>query len=137
MPSRRKTWVYRPPKQAKPPIPDALKQEVDAMARDLIESVLKPQHIKPPPTDERFNYLVDIYTTWYRSYFYFCATYASSGPTAISPYFEVRFARLEYRGGDRLGLAYMRHTGQWVEVYASLTLDECLAAIKDEPYFLP
>jgi hypothetical protein len=137
MPTRRKTWVYSPPQQAKPRVPDALKREVDAKARALIEAVLKPQHVKPPPADERFNYLVDIYTKWYRCYFYFCATYASPGPTALSPSFEVRFARLEYLGTDRFSLAFMRHTGQWVELYPSLTLDECLAAIKDEPYFLP
>jgi hypothetical protein len=137
MPTQRKTWVYSPPKPAKPTIPDALKREVDARARDLIEVVLKPQHVKLPPADARFNYIVDIDTKWYRSYFYFCATYASPGPTALSPSFEVRFARLEYRGADRFSLAFMRHTGQWIELYPSLTVDECLAAIADEPYFLP
>lgn len=118
-------------------MPDALKREVDAKARGLIESMLKPEHIKPPPEDDRFNYLVDLSTKWHGSYFYFCATYCSPGPTAISPSFEVRFARLAYGGGDRFNLAYMRYTGQWVELYAGLSVDECLAAIRDQPHFLP
>jgi len=31
--------------------------------------VLKPPHVKPPSGDERFNYIVDIYSEWYRNYF--------------------------------------------------------------------
>ena len=37
-PSRRKTWVYVPPKP--------VKADVEAKARVLVESVLKPLHIK-------------------------------------------------------------------------------------------
>jgi hypothetical protein len=102
-----------------------------------VEEVLKPQHIQPPPKDERFNYLVDIYTKWHQSYFYFCATYHSPGPNAISPSFETRFARLAFVGNNRFDLSYMRHTGQWWELYSGLTLNEALAAIRDEPHFTP
>ena len=137
MPTRRKTWVYSPPKPARPKIPVTLKPELDGKAGELVESVLKPGHIKPPPEDDRFNYLVDIFTRWRGSTLYFCATYCSPGPTAISPSFETRFARLTYIGADRFALAYMRYTGQWVEMYPSLSADECLAAIRDEPHFQP
>ncbi|MBV9280079.1 MAG: hypothetical protein JOZ41_08370 [Chloroflexi bacterium] len=135
MPKRPKMWVYSPPKPPKPAVPEALKREVDAKASELVASSLKPKYIKPPPEDQRFNYVVDIFTKWYRSYFYFCATYRSPGPTAISPFFEARFARLEYIGADRFALAYMRHTGQWAEIYPDLSLDECLAAVRDDPFF--
>ncbi len=30
------------------------------------------------------------------------------------------------------GLGY---TGQWVQIYTDLTVDECLAAVRDDPYF--
>ena len=137
MTNRRKRWVYAPPKPSKPSVPAAIKADVEAKARALVESVLKPLHVKPPPEDERFNYIVDIGTKWYRSYFYFIATYRSPGPTALSPSFEAKFARLEYRGPNHFGLAFMRHTGQWVEPYPDLSLDECLEAIRDDPFFIP
>ncbi len=116
MAKRRKTWVYGPPKAAKPTVPAALRVEVEAKARELVESVLKPLHVKPPPEDERFNYIVDIGTKWYRSYFYLYATYRSPGPNALSPSFEAKFARLEYTGANSFSLAFMRHTGQWIEL---------------------
>ena len=137
MANRRKEWVYSPPKPAKPTVPPALKAEVGARANALVELALKPAHIKPPPADERFNYLIDINTKWYRGYFYFCATHCSPGPNAISPSFETRFARLEYAGGNGFNLAFMRHTGQWVELYPGLSLDEALATIRDDPSFHP
>ena len=58
-------------------------------------------------------------------------------PNAIAPFFEERFARLEYLADDNYNLAYMRHTGQWSEIYQDLSLEECLAAVRDEPHFLP
>jgi hypothetical protein len=133
----KKMWVFGPPKQAKPKVPEAVKAHVTAKANDLIDTVLKPAHIKPTAGDERFNYIVDLYSRWYRNYLYFCSRYACPGPNAISPYFEAKFARLEYAGYDRFHLAYMRHTGNWCEIYINLSLDECLAAIRDEPNFLP
>ncbi|HLC04203.1 MAG TPA: hypothetical protein VJK02_14300 [Anaerolineales bacterium] len=60
MAKRRKAWVYVPPKPAKPTVPAVLRAEVEAKARELVESVLKPLHVKPPPEDERFNYIVDV-----------------------------------------------------------------------------
>ena len=133
----RKMWVFSLPKQPKPKVPDAVKTNMEAKANDLIETVLKPNHIKPPSGDERFNYIVDIYSKWYRSYFYFCAKYACPGPNAISPFFETKFARLEYVDNECFNLSYMRHTGQWWEIYTELSLDESLDAIRDEPHFLP
>lgn len=83
MSKRQKTWVYNPPKPAKPKVPEALKAEVQAKATELVNTVLKPTHIKPPRKKQQFNYITDIYTKWYRSYFYFCATYAVPGPNAL------------------------------------------------------
>ncbi|MDQ3754928.1 MAG: hypothetical protein M3371_09370, partial [Acidobacteriota bacterium] len=88
MARRGKMWVYCPPKPPKPKVPETLKAEVSEKAEQLIESTLKRQYIKAPPKDDRFNYVVDLYTKWYRCYFYFCAKYACPGPSAISPFFE-------------------------------------------------
>lgn len=137
MAKQQKTWRPVSPKQLKQKLPDTLKAEVQTLANQLVESVMKPAHIKPPADNERFNYLVDIFTKWHHSYFYFCAKYCSPGPNAISPFFETKFARLAYIGNNRFGLSYMRHTGQWWEIYPDLSLDECLSAVRDEPHFQP
>jgi len=137
MAKRQKIWTYKPPKQPKPKVPDTIKWEVEAKARELIESILKPKHIKPPPLDKHYNYIVDIYTKWYRNYFYFCSKYACPGPNAISPYFEAKFARLEYIGNGHFNLSYMRHTEKWWEIYFDLSIDESIATIRDESLFLP
>ena len=126
--------MYSP---SKPKTPESLKATVKTKADELVETTLKPQNIKPPPEDMAFNYVVDIYTKWYRNYLYFCATYANPRPTAIASHFEIKFARLEYVEKDRYHLSYMRHTGKWWEVYPDLSLDECLTTIKDDPLFMP
>src|SRR5208337_1865743 len=41
---------------------------------------------------------------------YFCSTWRSPRSNAISEYFEISFARLEYAGGEKFNMAYMRHT---------------------------
>ena len=137
MTKRQKIWVYSPKRQPKPKVPEAVRIDLEAKAKELVNSILKPLHVKPSREDEQFNYIVDIYSKWYRNYFYFCSKYACPGPNAISPYFEAKFARLDYIGNGRFNLAYMRHTGKWCEIYPELSLDECLAAIRDAPHFLP
>lgn len=137
MSKSKKRWVYSPAKPDKATLPAHLKEEIEQKSQQLIDSFLKPTYIQPPPTEARFNYLTDIWTKWYRGYFYFCTTYASPGPTALSPSFEDRFARMEYVGNERFNLAFMRHTGQWWEIYTDLSVDECLNSIKNEPHFHP
>lgn len=133
----KKRWIYNPRKQSKSKIPESLKQTVKDKADELVNTVLIPQHVKPPPADNQFNYLANIYTKWYRNYFYFCSTYNVPGPNAIAPSFEDKFARLEYVGGDKFNLAYMRHTGQWHEIAQNMSLDEALDVIKDGELFTP
>ena len=137
MAKQRKTWVFSPPKPPPPPVPDDLKAEVERKAGALVEEFLKPQFIKPPPKNWRWNYIIDIHSKWHRSFFYFIATYRSRGPTAIRPTFEAPFTRLEYAGHRRFNLAYMRHTGKWWEVHQGLTLDKCLKTIREDSTFQP
>jgi hypothetical protein len=133
---RQKIWVYSPPK---PKVPHAVKVELEAKATELVNTVLKPEHIKPPPKNTRWNYIVDLYTKWHRNYFYFCAKYACPGPNALSPFFDTGFARLEYSGGvgrqSRFNLSYMRPTGRWWEIRHGLSLDRCLAEVRAEGLF--
>ena len=133
----RKPWEISPLKRPKTRLPDSLKTEVESKATALIEDVLKPKHILPIPKDEQFNYIIDIGAKWYRNYFYFFSTYACPGPNALSPTFEAKFARMEHLGNARFALYFMRHTGEWVGLYDSLSVDECMKAIQDDPWFVP
>lgn len=117
-------------------MPESVKEEVQTKANKLVADALKPQHVKPPPKKPRFNYITDIWTKWNGSYFYFGATYACPGPTAISPSFEAQFARLEYTGGSRFATSYMRPNGKWWELLQGLTLDECLDMEENDPHFI-
>jgi hypothetical protein len=129
------TWMIRPSRPKKPAIPDSLKAQADAKAKDLVETVLKPRFIQPPPKKPRFNYIIDVAAKWHGSSLYFVSTYACPGPTAISPSFEAKFARMEFACDDKFSLSFLRHTGKWVVLYDRLSLDECLDAIKDDPWF--
>jgi hypothetical protein len=137
MPQSKYRWVYAPEKPAPPKAPESLKREVETKANELVATVLKPKHVLPPPEDPQFNYIEDITTKWYRSYFYFTAIYRSAGPHTLGGTFEAKFARLEYLGTGRFNLAAMRHTGEWIEIFSDLSLDECLTAVRDDPWFHP
>ena len=140
MPKQQRAWVYSPPKPAKPPVSESVKAEVTKLADALVDAVLKPKYIQPPPAPHEFqhNYLTDIFTKWYRGCFYFCSVYACPGPNALSPSFEAKFARMDYLGKpSRFNLSFMRHTGEWVELYNNLTLDACMKAVSKEMWFHP
>jgi len=140
MAKKQRMWVYSPPKPPAPKVSASTKVIVQQKADELVEKVLKPKHIKPPPAPNEFqhNYIADIYTKWYRHYFYFCAKYNVPGPNALMPFFEAKFARLEYVRDNRFNMAFMRYTGnEWVEVYQDLSLGQCLAAVENDPYFEP
>jgi hypothetical protein len=132
----REPWNIRPAKKSAP-VAASLKAEVETKAKDLIEKVLKPKHVLPPMKDERFNYISDIGAKWYRNYFYFFSTYTCPGPNALTPMFESKFARMEYLGNRKFALYFMRYTGEWVGIYDSLSVDECMKAIQDDPWFVP
>lgn len=134
---RQKVWMIVPPKKVKCKVPEHIKIKVEEKAENLIQLVLKPEHIKTPQEKENFNYIVDIYSRWHRSYFYFCAKYRCPSPNRISEFFESRFARLEYIGNERFNLSYMRYTEQWIELLTGLSLDECLESIRNDPLYTP
>ena len=129
------TWLPRPSKPTKASIPETLKAQVDTKAKELVETVLKPKFIQPPPKKPRFNYVIDVAAKWHGSSLYFVSTYACPGPTAISPTFESKFARMEFVGGSKFSLSFMRHTGKWVQLFDGLTVDECVTAIRDDYWF--
>ena len=133
-----KRWVHSPSSKASGNTLDAAaKAQVRAKVRELIDRELKPKHVKPPPEDARFNYITDITMKWHGPTVFVVAVYACPAPNAISPSFEARFARLRADTGGKFDLSFMRHTGQWVELFQGQTLDECLENIRDDPWFTP
>ena len=137
MGKQRKAWMSGPAKQRTTSLPGTLKDEMDTKARELIENVLKPKHIQPPPEGFQFNLITDIKTKWIGSTCYFISIYACPGSNAIAPSFEEKFARMEHIGDAKFTLSFMRHTGKWVQLYAGISVDECLKAIQDDPWFMP
>lgn len=132
MATRKKTWVYNPPKQkkTKPQISEESKQNIQKKGNEIVEKVLKPEYLKPVPEDQKLNHIIDIYTKWYRNYFYFCVKYQCP-PDSYSKTFESKFARLEYLAEDEFQYSYMRHTEQWFSTYKG-TLNECLDHVTNE-----
>jgi len=126
-------WGASPP--STPKIPTSVKAAVTRQAQELVDTVLTPRYVREPPADPQWNYIVALSTRWYRSSLYFCATYCCPGPNALSPSFEERFARMAFAGDKRFHLAFMRYTGAWVVLYHDLPLEECLTAIRDDPWF--
>jgi len=61
MPKEINQWAMYPRKTSSSPLPESLKIEVTTKANELIENVLKPKYIQPPPENPQFNYFVDIY----------------------------------------------------------------------------
>src|ERR1051325_4871118 len=129
----RKAWMPSPSRKATSSLPGTVKDEVDTKARELIETVLKPKHLQPPPERSQLNCIVDITIKWLGSKCFFVSIYRTpSGET-----FEEEFARMDHVGNARFNLSFIRHTGQWVELYAGQTVDECMKAIKEDPWFVP
>ncbi len=128
-----RTWILPPPTQrkSKATLPAQIKAELDAKASKLVEDVLKPKYVKPPPEKPEFNYITDVWSKWVGSTLYFGATYACPGPNAISPSFDTKFARMEHNGGGQFCLSYMRHNDKWFRLFPSLDTDECLDAIEN------
>ncbi len=137
MSGRQKVWMFVPHLKPKPHVPDSIKAEVEKICNEFVESFLKPQYIEPPPKNKEINYVVDIYTKGNRNYFYFIAKYRCPSPNAISPFFEHKFARIEYAGENKFNLSYMRYNEQWFEIFTEISLKECIETIKETQDFIP
>jgi hypothetical protein len=131
------TWLPKPSRPRKASIPGTLKAQVSAKATDLVETILKPKFIQPPPKKPRFNYITNVTAKWHGSSLYFVSTYACPRPTAISPTFGVKFARMEFVGYGKFSLSFMRHTGKWVVLFERVAVDECLDALQKDFWFQP
>ena len=111
------------------------KEQLKKLADRFVDEFYKPTFLKPPPTDARFNYVVDFSTKWHGAYVQFISKYACPGPYAISPFFEIAFARLGYFRRDAWSLWARRHNDQWMVLGHQLTLKECFDEMRQNPWF--
>jgi hypothetical protein len=132
----REPWNIRPAKK-RASVTALIKSEVGTKAKDLIDNVLKPKHVLPPPGEAHSNYITDIGAKWHKNYFYFFSIYDCPGPNALSPTFESKFARMEPLGGGKFALYFMHHTGVWIRIFDALSVDECMKTIQHDPWFVP
>ena len=110
------------------------KQRLQQQADQFLAEVYKPA-IKPPPKKAQFNYIVDFSTKWHGAYLQFIAKYACPGPNALSPFFEIAFARLGYFGPDSWNIWARRHNDQWMVLGSRMTLRECFDEMRTNPWF--
>jgi hypothetical protein len=65
------------------------------------------------------------------------ATLRGVDPPPAYPDFGSNFAKMEYAGGGKFVLSYMRDSGRWAELPGAPSVDECLKVIVDDPRFVP
>ena len=137
MPRKGYYWVYNPPKPPKLKVPEEEKNRITNICEEFIKTILKPKFIIPNPEIKKYCHIEEIFTKWWKNYFYFYAKYHYTHSRAIEEFLDQSFARLEYINKDKFNLSYMRHTNQWWEIYSELSLEECLKTIKEMPHFHP
>lgn len=132
----RKIWQQATPRKTSVKVPDALKKQIQEKCDSFIESTLKPQHLNKNSPDLFFGSCEEIYSKWYRNFFYFYALKQFNSSNNPSPV-EIRFARLEYIGDNQFNLAYFRHTEKWWTIQEDISLEECLMEIEINPLLQP
>lgn len=114
---------------------DYEKTRIESQCQPLIEK-LKSHYVQENPNKES-NFLVDVYTKWYRDYLYFCEKYKSEKPNRTADEFEEKFVRLKIMNKDKFDISYMRYTGKWFPIASGLTLNQCLEMIETTPTLHP
>lgn len=133
-PSRKILLAGKPASKSGSALSQAEKDRIQALFQPLIEK-WKETALEEPHPD--WNYRTDLYSKWYRNYFYLCSRNESQSPNRLADAFEDKFTRLEYVGPNRFNLAYYRHTDQWWTIYEGLNLEECLRSVEEDPMFQP
>jgi len=137
MPRKGYGWYYHPPKPPKPKVPKEIKEKIKAISDEFVKSVLKPKYMICDTSYNEYYHIEEIYTKWWRNFFYFYSKYHYTRQNAIQEFVDSGFARLEYVSEDNFNLSYMRHTGKWWEIFVDLSLEECLETIEEMPHFNP
>jgi hypothetical protein len=118
----------------------AAKAEIAAMCARFIAETLKPRFL-PTIRPTQFNHPVDIFGKWRGAKYSFITRYRSGRADNAGEEFDSAFTRLDYLEEciteTRFDVMWHRHTGQWVRVFASVTLQEALRLMESEELLWP
>ena len=110
------------------------KEQLKISADQFVDDFYRPTLVKPRPAPS-FNYITEYSTKWHGAYLQFISKYACPGPNALSPFFEISFARLGYFRPDAWSLWARRHNDQWMVLEHQLTMKECFQEMRNNPWF--
>lgn len=106
----------------------------------FIAETLQPRFL-PVIRPTQFNYPVALLGKWRGSKYSFITRYRSSFPENAGEEFESAFTRLDHLdeclNETRFDVMWHRHTGQWLRLFPSQTLDEALELIESIPHLQP
>ncbi len=131
---RKKGWIKTSAKKTSLKVSDVEKSRITEYFQTLIEDF--QARIKPPE-DTKLNYLADVFSSWYRNYFYINEKWKSEAENRIENERVNKVVRLEYLGGDSFNFSYFRYTGQWHLVATDITLQQCKEMILGNSNFQP
>jgi hypothetical protein len=116
------------------------KAAIAAACERLIAGTVKPRFL-PETRPTQFNYPIDILGKWRGNKYSFITRYRSGFPENAGEEFESAFARLDHveesMVEDRFDVMWHRHTGQWWRLHSSVTLEEALRLIENQPLLQP
>ena len=106
----------------------------------FITDILKLRFL-PEIRPTSFNYPVDIFGKWRGSKYSFITRYRSGFPENAGDEFDAAFTRLDHveecLDAMRFDVMWHRHTGQWLRLHSSVTLEEALRLIESEELLQP
>lgn len=129
----KKQWVLTSPQNLNAKLTLSEKQEISDYFQPLVDEFKSKNIVENP--DKSNNYLIDIYTKWYRDYLYFCEKYKSEHPNRIADDFELKYVRLKCTGLNKFEYSYLRFNEQWYLQAENLTKEDCWKLIKSNPNF--
>ena len=114
----------------------AEQQSIVAACEGFIETVLKPRFL-PAIRPTEYNYPINIHGDWRAGRYRFMQRFRSGMQHNAGFEFDAPFTRIDYKGPDKFDVYWMRHTGQWWQLYWGLTLDEAFRMILEDPNLHP
>ncbi len=116
------------------------KAAAGAACDHFIAEKLVPRFL-PRITPTEFNYVVGLHGRWHGSKYRFIQRYRSGFPDNLGDEFDAPFTRLDHDehspDGVRFHVMWHRHTGQWFQLYSSLTLEQALSTIETDGKLQP
>jgi hypothetical protein len=129
-----KMWL---PNTPRPVLPDeAEKRAIIAACEALIRDMLKPR-LLPEIRPTEWNYPIDIRGVWKGGRYRFIKRFRSGFAENRGEEFDSPFARIDRMGPDNFDIYWMRHTGQWWQLYTGKPLAEALHIVATDPVLRP